>query len=135
MAAQAEDLPPVEYFHVVFTLPAEIAQIANWNKRAVYGLLFKASAEKVTTIAAHPKHMGARVGVTSVLHTWGLALTHHPHVDMIVPGGCLSPDGIRWIARKPGFFLQLYALFGNLSPELIHLLGTLYLHDPSVSNL
>jgi len=110
MAAQAEDLLPVEYFHVVFTLPAEIAQIAYWNKRAVYGLLFKASAETVTTIAADPKHMGARVGVTSVLHTWGSALTHHPHVHMIVPGGGLSPDGIRWIARKPGFFLHVRVL-------------------------
>ena len=79
MEAQAEDLLPVEYFHVVFTLPAEIAQIAYWNKKAVYGLLFKASAETVITIAADPRRMGARVGMTSVLHTWGSALTHHPH--------------------------------------------------------
>jgi hypothetical protein len=79
MEARAEDLLPVEYFHVVFTLPAEIAQIAYWNKKAVYGLLFKASAETVITIAADPRRMGARVGMTSVLHTWGSALTHHPH--------------------------------------------------------
>ena len=110
MAARAEDLLPVEYFHLVFTLPAEIARIAYWNKRAVYGLLFKASAETVTTIAADPKRLGAKVGMTSVLHTWGSALTHHPHIHMIVPGGGLSPDGKRWIACKPGFFLHVRVL-------------------------
>ncbi len=110
MEARAEDLLSVEYFHVVFTLPAEIAQIAHWNKRAVYGLLFKASAKTVTTIAADPKRMGARVGMTSVLHTWGSALTHHPHIHMIVPGGGLSPDGTRWVACKPGFFLHVRVL-------------------------
>jgi len=110
MAAQAEDLLPVEYFHMVFTLPAEIAQIAFWNKRAIYGLLFKASAKTVATIAADPKRLGARVGLTSVLHTWGLALTHHPHVHMIVPAGGLSPNGTRWIGCKPGFFLHVRVL-------------------------
>jgi hypothetical protein len=110
MAARADDLLPVEYFHVVFTLPAEIARIAYWNKKAVYGLLFKASAETVTTIAADPKRLGAKVGMTSVLHTWGSALTHHPHVHMIVPGGGLSPDGTRWVACKPGFFLHVRVL-------------------------
>ncbi len=110
MTARAEDLLPVEYFHVVFTLPAEIARIAFWNKRAVYGLLFRASAETVTTIAADPKRLGARVGMTSVLHTWGSALTHHPHIHMIVPGGGLSPDGTRWVACKPGFFLHVRVL-------------------------
>ena len=85
MAARAEDLLPAEYFHVVLTMPAEIARIALWNKRAVYGLLFKASAETVMTISADPKRMGATVGITSVLHTWGSALTHHPHIHMIVP--------------------------------------------------
>jgi hypothetical protein len=110
MEARAEDLLPVEYFHVVFTLPAEIAQIAYWNKRAIYGLLFKASAETVTTIAADPKRMGARVGMTSVLHTWGSALTHHPHIHMIVPGGGLSPDAAKWVACKPGFFLHVRLL-------------------------
>jgi hypothetical protein len=109
MAARVEDLLPVEYFHVVFTLPAEIAQIAFWNKRAIYGLLFKASAQTVATIAADPKRLGARVGMTSVLHTWGSALTHHPHVHMIVPGG-LSPNGTRWIGCKPGFFLHVRVL-------------------------
>ena len=110
MAARADDLLPVEYFHVVFTLPAEIARIAYWNKKAVYGLLFKASAETVTTIAADPKRLGAKVGMTSVLHTWGSALTPHPHVHMIVPGGGLSPDGTRWVACKPGFFLHVRVL-------------------------
>lgn len=110
MQARAEDLLPIEYFHVVFTLPAEIARIAYWNKKAVYGLLFKASAETVKTIAADPKRLGARVGITSVLHTWGSALTHHPHVHMIVPGGGLSPDGTRWIACKRGFFLHVRVL-------------------------
>jgi len=110
MAARSEDLLPVEYFHVVFTLPAEIARIAYWNKKAVYGLLFKASAKTVATIAADPKRLGARVGMTSVLHTWGSALTHHPHVHMIVPGGGLSKDASRWVACKPGFFLHVRVL-------------------------
>ncbi len=110
MAARAEDLLPVEYFHVVFTLPAEIAQIAFWNKRAVYGLLFRASAKTVMTLAADPKRLGARVGMRSVLHTWGSAMTHHPHIHMIVPGGGLSPDGKRWVACRPGFFLHVRVL-------------------------
>jgi hypothetical protein len=110
MTARAEDLLPVEYFHVVFTLPAEIARIAYWNKREVYGLLFRASAETVMTIAADPRRLGARVGMTSVLHTWGSALTHHPHVHMIVPGGGLSPDGKRWVSCRTGFFLPVRVL-------------------------
>jgi len=110
MAARAEDLLPAEYFHVVFTLPAEIARIAYWNKKAVYGLLFKASAQTMMTIAADPKRLGARLGMTSVLHTWGSALTHHPHVHMIVPGGGLSPNGNRWVACRPGFFLHVRVL-------------------------
>lgn len=110
MVARAEDLLPVEYFHLVFTLPAEIARIAYWNKKAVYGLLFRASAQTVTTIAADPKRMGAKVGMTSVLHTWGSALTHHPHIHMIVPGGGLSSNGTRWVTCKPGFFLHVRVL-------------------------
>jgi len=110
MTARSEDLLPAEYFHLVFTLPAEIAQIADWNKKAVYGLLFRASAETVMTVAADPKRMGARVGMTSVLHTWGSAMTHHPHVHMIVPGGGLSSDGTKWVACKPGFFLHVRVL-------------------------
>ncbi|PLW76592.1 IS91 family transposase [Cohaesibacter celericrescens] len=127
MAARAEDLLPVEYFHLVFTLPAEIAQVAYWNKRAVYGLLFRASAETVRIIAADHKRMGARIGMTSVLHTWGSALTHHPHIHMIVPGGGLSPDGTRWVGNKPGFFLHvrvLSRLFRRLFLE-----GMLALHQ------
>jgi len=100
----------VGYFHVVFTLPAQIARIALWNKKAIYGLLFKASAQTVMTIAADPKRLGARVGMTSVLHTWGSALTHHPHIHMIVPGGGLSKSGDRWVACKPGFFLHVRVL-------------------------
>lgn len=110
MEARAENLLPVEYFHVVFTMPAEIARIAYWNKKAVYGLLFKASAKTVMTIAADPKRMGAKVGLTSVLHTWGSALTHHPHVHMIVPGGGLSPEGTKWVTCRPGFFLHVRVL-------------------------
>jgi hypothetical protein len=104
------DLLPVSYFHVVFTVPAAIAAIAFQNKAAVYDLLFKTAAETLTTIAADPKHLGARIGLTAVLHTWGSALTHHPHVHIIVPGGGLSPDGSRWIACKPGFFLSVRVL-------------------------
>lgn len=110
MAARAADLLPVEYFHVVFTLPTEIAQIAFWNKKAVYDLLFRASAETVLTLAADPRRLGARLGMTAVLHTWGSALTHHPHIHMIVPGGGLSPDGTRWLPCRPGFFLHVRVL-------------------------
>ena len=98
------------YYHVVFTLPASIGAIAFQNKAAVYDLLFRTTADTLITIAADPKHLGARIGLTAVLHTWGSALTHHPHVHVIVPGGGLSPDGSRWIARKPGFFLPVRVL-------------------------
>lgn len=120
MAAQGADLLPVEYFHVVFTVPAEIAEIAFWNPKAVYNLLFRASAETMTTIAAEPRHLGARIGMTSVLHTWGSAMTHHPHIHMVVPGGGLSPDGERWVACRPGFLMPvkvLGALFRRLFLE------------------
>ncbi len=110
MDARAAELLPVAYFHVVFTLPAEIADIAYQNKRLVYDLLLKASAEAMQTIAADPKHLGARIAIASVLHTWGSAMTHHPHVHMIVPGGGLSKDGERWIACRKGFFLPVRAL-------------------------
>ena len=110
MEARAEDLLPVEYFHIVFTMPAEIARIAYWNQKVVYGLLFRASAQTVRTIAADPKRLGAKVGMTSVLHTWGSALTHHPHIHMIVPGGGLSPEGTSWLACRPGFFLHVRVL-------------------------
>jgi hypothetical protein len=100
----------VPYFHVVFTLPAAIADIACQNKTIVYDLLFKASAETLIAIAADPKHLGARIGITSVLHTWGSAMTHHPHVHMIVPGGGISLDGGRWVACRSGFFLPVRVL-------------------------
>ena len=98
------------YFHVVFTLPAPIADIAYQNKAVIYDLLFKASAETMLTIAADPKHLGAQIGITAVLHTWGSAMTHHPHVHMIVPGGGIVARRQRWIACRPGFFLPVRVL-------------------------
>ena len=110
LAEREADLLPVAYYHIVFTLPAPISDIAYQNKAEIYDILFKASAETLTTIAADPKHLGARVGITSVLHTWGSALTHHPHVHMIVPGGGISLDGTRWVSCRPGFFLPVRVL-------------------------
>ena len=98
------------YFHVVYTLPSQLRDIAYHNKAVIYGLLMKASAETTLQIAADPKHLGARIGITAVLHTWGSAMTHHPHVHMIVPGGGVSPDGSAWIATKPKFFLPVFVL-------------------------
>jgi len=110
LAARGAELLPAGYFHVVFTLPAPIADIAYQNKRAVYDLLMRASAETTLTIAADAKHLGARVGITSVLHTWGSAMTHHPHVHMIVPGGGLSADGSQWVRCRANFFLSVRVL-------------------------
>lgn len=110
LAEREADLLPVGYFHVVFTLPSEIAAVAFQNKAAVYGLLFRAAAETMRRIAADPRHLGACIGFTAVLHTWGSAMTHHPHVHMIVPGGGLSPDGTRWIASRPAFLLPVRVL-------------------------
>jgi Putative transposase/Transposase zinc-binding domain len=110
LAEREADLLPVPYYHVVFTLPAPIGDIAYQNKAVIYDILFKASAEALTTIAADPKHLGARVGITSVLHTWGSAMTHHPHVHMIVPGGGIALDGKRWVSCRPGFFLPVRVL-------------------------
>ena len=104
------ELLPTPYFHVVFTLPGPVAEIAYQNKSVIYDILFKASAETMLTIAADPKHLGARIGIISVLHTWGSALAHHPHVHMIVPGGGLSKDGTNWIACQPNFFLSVRVL-------------------------
>jgi Putative transposase len=101
---------PVPYFHVVFSLPAAITDIAYQNKAAIYNILFKASAETLMTIAADPKHLGARIGMLSILHSWGSALTHHPHAHIIVPGGGISLDGERWIACRPNFFLPVRVL-------------------------
>ena len=110
LAARQADLLPVGYFHVVFTLPAEIAPIAYQNKAVVYDLLFRAAADTLLTIAADPKHLGARIGATAVLHTWGSTMTHHPHVHMIVPGGGISLDGTRWVRCRPGFLLPVPVL-------------------------
>ena len=110
LADREAELLPVPYYHVVFTLPGPIADLAYQNKAVLYDLLFKVSAETMLTIATDPKHLGARIGITSVLHTWGSALTHHPHVHMIVPGGGISPDGQRWVSCRPGFFLPVRVL-------------------------
>lgn len=110
LEARQADLLPVEYYHVVFTLPAQISAIAYYNKAVLYDLLFDVAAETLRTIAADPRHLGAQIGATLVLHTWGSALTHHPHVHGIVPGGGLSLDGKRWVACKPGFFLPVRVL-------------------------
>ena len=110
LAAREADLLPVGYFHLVFTLPAEIAPIAYQNKAVVYDLLFRTAAETLLTIAADPKHLGARIGFTAVLHSWGSAMGHHPHVHMIVPGGGISLDETRWLPCRPGFLLPVRVL-------------------------
>lgn len=127
LAEREADLLPVGYFHVVFTLPAEVAQVALQNKAALYGLLFQAASETMTTIAADPKHLGARIGITAVLHTWGSAMTHHPHIHMIVPGGGLSADGSRWVSSRLAFLLPVRVL-GKLFRR-VFLTRLMALHD------
>jgi Putative transposase/Transposase zinc-binding domain len=127
LAEREADLLPVGYFHVVFTLPVEVAAIAFHNKATVYDLLFKAASETMLTIAADPRHLGARIGITAVLHTWGSAMTHHPHVHMIVPGGGIAPDGSRWISSCPAFLLPVRVL-GKLFRRLF-LTRLVALHD------
>jgi len=117
LAEREADLLPVGYFHVVFTLPAEVGTIALQNKALLYDLLFRTASETMQIIAADPQHLGARIGITAVLHTWGSALTHHPHIHMIVPGGGISLDGERWVSARPAFLLPvrvLGALFRRL---------------------
>jgi hypothetical protein len=126
LAEREADLLPVGYFHVVFTLPTEIADIAGQNKAIVYGLLFHAASETMMTIAADPKHLGARIGITAVLHTWGSAMTHHPHIHMIVPGGGISLNGQQWISSRPAFLLPVRVL-GMLFRRLF-LTGLIELH-------
>jgi hypothetical protein len=134
MAARAAELLPVPSFHVVFTLPSPIGDIAHQNKAVTYNLLFRASAETMVTIAADPKHLGARIGITAVLHRWGSAMTHHPHVHMIVPGGGISLDGTRWITKRPRFLLPVRVLskrFRRLMIEKLmaaHAAGQLTFH-------
>jgi len=110
MEARKAELLPVEYFHVVFTLPPTIGPIALQNPRVVYGLLFQATADTLRQVAADPKHLGAEIGFLAVLHTWGQNLQHHPHIHCVVPGGGLAPDGSRWITCRPGFFLPVRVL-------------------------
>jgi hypothetical protein len=110
LADRQAELLPVPYFHIVFTLPGPIAEIAYHNKAVVYDLLLKTAAQTLITIAADRKHLGTRIGLTAVLHTWGSALTHHPHAHIIVPGGGLSPDGQHWVACRPRFFLSVEVL-------------------------
>ena len=117
LAAREADLLPVGYFHVVFSLPAEVAAIAVQNKAAVYDLLFRAASQTMLTIAADPRHLGARIGITAVLHSWGSALTHHPHIHMIVPGGGIALDGQRWVSSRPAFLLPVRVL-GSLFRRL-----------------
>ena len=110
LAERQADLLPVGYFHVVFSIPAELADITLQNKAKLYDLLFRTASETMLTIAADPRHLGARIGITAVLHTWGSALTHHPHIHMIVPGGGISPDGTRWVSSRAGFLLPVRVL-------------------------
>src|SRR5207344_2430663 len=122
LADREAELLSVPYYHIVFTLPGPIADLAYQNKEVMYDILFKASAETMLTIAADPKHLGARIGITSVLHTWGSAMTHHPHVHMIVPGGGISLDGTRWIGCRPKYLLPvkvLSRLFRRLKLEML----------------
>jgi hypothetical protein len=110
LAEREAELLPVPYFHLVYTLPAPIADIAYQNKQVIYDLLLKVAADTTITIAEDPKHLGARIGITAVLHTWGSAMTHHPHVHMIVPGGGFSDDRSRWVSCRPDFFLPVRVL-------------------------
>jgi Putative transposase/Transposase zinc-binding domain len=126
LEARQAELLPVDYYHVVFTLPAPISAIAYYNKSALYGLLFDVAAETLRTIAADPKHLGAHIGATLVLHTWGSALTHHPHVHGIVPGGGLSADSERWVSCKPGFFLPVRVLSRLFRRRFLEELEKLY---------
>lgn len=127
LAEREADLLPVGYFHVVFTLPAKVATIAFQNKALVYDLLFRAASDTMRIIAADPRHLGARIGITAALHTWGSALTHHPHIHMIVPGGGLSQDGERWVSSRPAFLLPVRVL-GTLFRRLF-LTRLMALHD------
>ena len=119
--ARAKDLLDVEYFHVVFTVPPPIAQIALQNKKVMYNILFRASTETLKTIAADPKHLGAEIGFLSVLHTWGQNLMHHPHIHCVVPGGGLSPDGTKWISCPAGFFLPVRVLSAVFRGKLLEM--------------
>jgi hypothetical protein len=128
------ELLPVPYFHVVFTLPASLAPLALQNKRIIYGLLFRAASRTLLTVARDPRHLGARIGVLAILHTWGQNLRHHPHLHCVVPGGGLSPDGSRWVSGRPDFFLPVRVLSRVFRGKFLALLriafrnGTLRFH-------
>ena len=126
LAERNAELLPVSYFHVVFTVPAEIGDIAYQNKVVVYNLLFKAAAETLLTIGADPKHLGARLALTAVLHTWGSAMTHHPHLHCIVPGGGFSLDGYRWIGSRPRFLVHVKVLSARFRRLFLDKLLALY---------
>ena len=126
LAARQAEVLPVPYFHVVFTVPAPIAEIAFQNKAVVYAILFAASAEALTTLAADPRRLGAEIGLVAVLHTWGQTLTHHPHVHCVVPGGGLSLDGTRWVAGRPDFFLPVARSRKTLPPPIPRRLQTAF---------
>ena len=115
LAEREAELLAVPYYHMVFTVPAAVADLAYQNKEVIYDILFRASAETMLTIAADAKHLGARIGITSVLHTWGSAMTHHPHVHMIVPGGGLSDDGERWIAWRRNAWSSMFPTVATMS--------------------
>jgi hypothetical protein len=123
LTAREAELLPVGYFHVVYTLPSQLRDIAYQNKRVVYDLLMKSAAETTLTIAADPKHLGAKIGITAVLHTWGSALIHHPHVHMIVPGGGLSDDGSRWVRCRPRFLANVKVLSRLFRGRLLAMLA------------
>ena len=126
MEARGAELLPVPYYHVVFTLPATLGPIALQNPREVYGLLFRAAAETLQQIAADPNHLGAEIGFLAVLHTWGQALQHHPHVHCVIPGGGLAPDGSRWISCRPGFFLPVRVLSRVFRGKFLAMLGNAF---------
>ena len=126
------ELLEIPYFHIVFTLPAEIGAIAYQNKAVIYDLLFKASSDTMLTIAADPKHLGAKIGITTVLHTWGSAMTHHPHVHMIVMGGGISPDGSRWIASRPDYLVPVEVLSALFRGRMLGMLIDAHAAAPAV---
>ncbi len=126
LTAREAELLPVAYFHLVFTFPAPLRDLAFHNKAVMYDILMKAAAEATLTIAADPEHLGARIGFTSVLHTWGSAMTHHPHVHMTVPGGGVFLDGSRWISCRSGFFLPVHALSALFRGRVLAMLAEVH---------
>ena len=131
LAEREAELLSVGYFHVVYTLPAELRDIAYQNKRVIYDLLIKSAADTTLTIAADPKRLGARIGITAVLHTWGSAMTHHPHVHMIVPGGGLSDDGSRWISSRSNFLVHVDVLARLFRGKFLAMLTQAHVEGPS----